>query len=80
MQQRTLFTNVHGFDGGSEKGIENTNVLLRGNLIKTLSAEAIKAVDTTMIIGGPHADAGTDRCPCPLMYLTTDTKVINEAP
>ena len=36
-KSRTLFTNVHVFDGVNEKRIENANVLVEGNLIKNVS-------------------------------------------
>ncbi len=48
----TLFTNVHVFDGVSETRIENANVLIEGNLIKTVSTEAIVVGDATVIDGG----------------------------
>ena len=38
-----LFTNVHVFDGVNEDRIENASVLVEGNLIKTVSTEAIEA-------------------------------------
>ena len=34
---KTLFTNVHIFDGVNEKRIKNANVLVEGNLIKQIS-------------------------------------------
>jgi imidazolonepropionase-like amidohydrolase len=40
---RVLFTNVHVFDGVSEERIENANVLVEGNLIKTVSTDPIEA-------------------------------------
>jgi imidazolonepropionase-like amidohydrolase len=49
---RVLFTNVHVFDGVNEKRIENANVLVEGNLIKTVSTEAIEADGATVIDGG----------------------------
>ncbi|WP_170527421.1 amidohydrolase family protein [Ruegeria arenilitoris] len=48
---QTLFTNVHVFDGTSEQRIENASVLVEGNLIKTVSTEAINAPDATVIEG-----------------------------
>lgn len=48
---QTLFTNVHVFDGTSEQRIENASVLVEGNLIKTVSTEAIDAPDATVIDG-----------------------------
>ncbi|UWR07874.1 amidohydrolase family protein [Ruegeria sp. B32] len=48
---QTLFTNVHVFDGTSEQRIENASVLVEGNLIKTVSTEAIDAPDATIIDG-----------------------------
>jgi imidazolonepropionase-like amidohydrolase len=49
---RTLFTNVHVFDGVHEKRIENANVLVEGNLIKQVSTTAISADGATVIDGG----------------------------
>jgi imidazolonepropionase-like amidohydrolase len=49
---QTLFTNVHVFDGVSEKRLENANVLVEGNLIKEVSTRAIEAPDATVIDGG----------------------------
>ena len=40
---RTLFTNVHVFDGVNEARIENANVLVEGNLIKSVSTDPIDA-------------------------------------
>ncbi len=47
----TLFTNVHIFDGVSEERLAG-NVLVEGNLIKQVSAEAISAPGATVIDGG----------------------------
>ncbi len=41
--RQVLFTNVHVFDGIRAERIENANVLVEGNLIKTVSAEPIEA-------------------------------------
>ena len=49
---RTLFTNVHVFDGVSPERIENANVLVEGNLIKSVSTDPIKAEGATVIDGG----------------------------
>jgi len=49
---RTLFTNVHVFDGVNEKRIENANVLVEGNLIKQISIQKISADDANVIDGG----------------------------
>ncbi len=49
---RTLFTNVHVFDGMNEARIENASVLVEANLIKQVSAETIDAPDATVIDGG----------------------------
>jgi imidazolonepropionase-like amidohydrolase len=49
---QTLFTNVHVFDGVNEARIENASVLVEGNLIKTVSSEAIDAPDAMVIDGG----------------------------
>jgi imidazolonepropionase-like amidohydrolase len=48
---QTLFTNVHIFDGVSEERMAG-NVLVEGNLIKQVSAEAISAPGATVIDGG----------------------------
>ena len=49
---QTLFTNVHVFDGVNEARIENANVLIEGNLIRTVSTDPIEAEDATVIDGG----------------------------
>ncbi len=49
---RTLFTNVHVFDGKSEQRIMNANVLVEGNLIKQVSTKKIAADGATVIDGG----------------------------
>ena len=49
---QTVFTNVHVFDGVNEARIENASVLVEGNLIKTVSTEAIDAPGATVIDGG----------------------------
>ncbi|WP_116131806.1 amidohydrolase family protein [Tropicimonas sp. IMCC34043] len=51
-EPKTLFTNVNVFDGMSEALTENVNVLVEGNLIKLVSAEAIAADGATVIDGG----------------------------
>lgn len=38
-EAKTLFTNVHVFDGKSEKRVMNANVLIEGNLIKSTLSE-----------------------------------------
>ncbi len=48
----TLFTNVHVFDGVNEARLENASVLVEGNLIKTVSTDAIDAPGATVIDGG----------------------------
>ena len=48
---QTLFTNVMIFDGSND-GLTAGNVLVEGNLIKQVSAEAINAPDATVIVGG----------------------------
>lgn len=50
-KSKTLFTNVHVFDGVHEKRIENAYVLVEGNLIKQISAQKITA-DGAMVIDG----------------------------
>ncbi|WP_120500996.1 amidohydrolase family protein [Roseovarius sp. EL26] len=50
-QPQTLFTNVHVFDGVNEARIENASVLVEGNLIKSVSTEAIEAPDAAVIDG-----------------------------
>ncbi|MEP1354221.1 MAG: amidohydrolase family protein [Tateyamaria sp.] len=52
VQPQTLFTNVHVFDGVNETRIENANVLVEGNLIKTVSGVSIDAPSATVIDGG----------------------------
>ncbi len=47
---QTLFTNVMIFDGENE-ALMAGNVLVEGNLIKQVSAEAIDAPDATVIVG-----------------------------
>ncbi len=49
---KTLFTNVHVFDGKSEQRIENAKVLIEGNLIKSVSTDPIEADGATVIDGG----------------------------
>jgi imidazolonepropionase-like amidohydrolase len=49
---QSLFTNVHVFDGINEKLIENANVLVEGNLIKSVSTSKITADGATVIDGG----------------------------
>ena len=51
---KTLFTNVHVFDGVNEKRIENANVLVEGNLIKQISTKPIAADGATVIDGKGH--------------------------
>ena len=49
--KQTLFTNVNIFDGVNEERMAG-NVLVEGNLIKQVSAEAISAPGATVIDGG----------------------------
>ncbi len=49
---RTLFTNVHVFDGMTDGRIENASVLVEGNLIKSVSENSIDAAGATVIDGG----------------------------
>jgi imidazolonepropionase-like amidohydrolase len=49
--RQVLFTNVNIFDGVSETLTENGFVLVEGNLIKTVSAEAIDAPDAFTVDG-----------------------------
>jgi len=49
---QVLFTNVHVFDGVNERRLESANVLVEGNLIKTVSTEPISAAGATVIDGG----------------------------
>jgi len=49
---KTLFTNVHVFDGKSEQRTMNANVLVEGNLIKQVSTGKIAADGATVIDGG----------------------------
>ena len=48
----TLFANVHIFDGVNRTRMENANVLVEGNLIKTVSTKAGEPGDATVIDGG----------------------------
>ena len=48
---QTLFTNVHIFDGVDDERMAG-NVLVEGNLIKQVSAEAINAPGATVVDGG----------------------------
>lgn len=48
---QTLFINVHVFDGVNEARIENANVLVDGNLIKSVSSDTIDAPGATVIDG-----------------------------
>lgn len=50
-EPKTLFTNVHVFDGINDKRIENANVLIQGNLIKQVSTSPITAEGATVIDG-----------------------------
>lgn len=50
-EPKTLFTNVHVFDGQNEKRLMNASVLIEGNLIKTVSTTPIDA-DGAMVIDG----------------------------
>ncbi|WP_109310406.1 amidohydrolase family protein [Ruegeria sp. AU67] len=50
--EKTLFTNVHVFDGVNETRIENANVLVEGNLITAISTDPIDADGATVIDGG----------------------------
>jgi hypothetical protein len=45
---QTLSTNVHVFDRVNEARIENASDLIEGNLIRTISTDAIEAEDATM--------------------------------
>lgn len=49
---RTLFVNVHVFDGVHEARIMNANVLVEGNLITQVSTSPISAPGATVIDGG----------------------------
>jgi imidazolonepropionase-like amidohydrolase len=49
---KTLFTNVHVFDGKTENRIMNANVLVEGNMIKAVSTDPIEAGGVTVIDGG----------------------------
>lgn len=51
---RTLFTNVHVFDGVSPKRIENANVLVVGNRIAEISTQPLAAANARVIDGGGH--------------------------
>lgn len=49
--RQVLFTNVNIFNGVDGELMENGSVLVEGNLIKTVSAEAIDAPDAFMVDG-----------------------------
>ena len=49
---KTLFTNVHVFDGKTENRIMNANVLVEGNMIRAVSTDPIEAGGVTVIDGG----------------------------
>ncbi|MDV7143850.1 amidohydrolase family protein [Tropicimonas sp. TH_r6] len=49
--RQVVFTNVNIFDGTSEALIENGSVLVEGNLIKQVSADAIEAPDAFAVDG-----------------------------
>lgn len=49
---KILFTNVNVFDGKNEKLIKNANVLVEGNLIKTVSTGTIEPKGATNVIDG----------------------------
>ncbi len=51
-QSRTLITNVNVIDGMNEARIENANVLIEGNLIKTVSTDPIASDGAIVIDGG----------------------------
>jgi len=48
---QVLFQNVNVFDGQNEKLVPKANVLVEGNLIKTISSKAIAAEGATVIDG-----------------------------
>jgi imidazolonepropionase-like amidohydrolase len=49
---RTIFTNVHVFDGKNPDRIMNANVSIEGNLIRSISTEPISPDGATVIEGG----------------------------
>lgn len=49
---QVLFTNVHVFNGVDGKRLEGANVLVAGNLIKSVSTDAIAAPGADIIDGG----------------------------
>jgi imidazolonepropionase-like amidohydrolase len=50
--RQVLFTNVHVFDGVNKDRIENANVLVEGNLIKSVSTKPIEAEGAYTVDGG----------------------------
>ena len=50
--QQTLFKNVSIFNGIDNKLYKNSNVLVEGNLIKSISTKDIKVNDNAMVIDG----------------------------
>ncbi|MEH6478304.1 MAG: hypothetical protein V7727_21615, partial [Sneathiella sp.] len=49
--RQVLFTNVNIFNGVDDGLMENASVLVEGNLIKTISTEAIDAGDAFVVDG-----------------------------
>ncbi|WP_297562280.1 amidohydrolase family protein [Nitratireductor sp.] len=52
VSNQTLIINVNVFDGLNEALIENANVLITGNLIETVSADAMAVPDGKVLDGG----------------------------
>ena len=51
-EPQILFTNVHVFDGMSDKLATNRRVLVDGNLIKAIGDETLKAAEGSTVIDG----------------------------
>ena len=49
--EQILFTNVNVFDGRAEELQMGVNVLVEGNVIRTISAESVSAPGATVIAG-----------------------------
>jgi len=67
---KTLFTNVHVFDGVNEKRIINASVLVEGNLIREVSTARIDAPGAT---SADLASLGHTICARPMYPMEPDT-------
>ncbi len=53
--QLTLISNVNVFDGENEKLLKNMHVLVKDNLIETISSEPLAVIQTKAFIPGRSA-------------------------